>query len=280
MSKFNKTKEDYAEVRRKQTQIYKIDLQELKEVASKSNHLRDIFNYFGLRYGGSSSNLMKRRLFEENIDVSHIPETDWTKREYKKVENDQRKNPKKRRPLEEIMTENSDYNSTDLKKRLLNDGILENCCAVCGLGPEWNGEELILEIDHINGIHRDNRLENLRIICPNCHSQGPTHAGRNLAHNKQEGRIYNKDRSFEIDDEPCPVCDGEKPKGYDTCSRSCLAKTMESLQISDEELWELKKTMTGNAIAKKYDVGATGIWKRLKRIKMKLEKEKLDEPLK
>ena len=63
------------------------------------------------------------------------------------------------------------------KKRLLARGWTEEC-TVCGIGPEWNGIRLSLQVDHVNGIHTDNRLTNLRLICPNCHSQTETFAGR------------------------------------------------------------------------------------------------------
>lgn len=78
------------------------------------------------------------------------------------------------RPLEEILVESSTYtNNQHLKNRVLNAGLLLNRC-FCGQGPEWNGKSLTLQLDHINGIHNDNRIENLRIICPNCHAQTQT----------------------------------------------------------------------------------------------------------
>ena len=66
-----------------------------------------------------------------------------------------------------------------VKKRLLEAGILENRCSACGLN-EWRGKPLSIQIDHANGIRNDNRLENLRMLCPNCHSQTETFGGRNL----------------------------------------------------------------------------------------------------
>jgi len=66
-----------------------------------------------------------------------------------------------------------------IKRRLLDAGILKNVCDECAL-TEWRGRALQMHIDHINGVSNDNRLENLRMLCPNCHSQTPTYGGRNL----------------------------------------------------------------------------------------------------
>lgn len=82
--------------------------------------------------------------------------------------------------LEEALTENSTYNTVRLKQRLIKANLLEAKCSECAIGEIWNNKKLVLQLDHINGIHSDNRLSNLRIICPNCHSQTENFAGRNV----------------------------------------------------------------------------------------------------
>jgi HNH endonuclease len=65
------------------------------------------------------------------------------------------------------------------KAKLLREGFLAPRCMECGI-CEWQGKPLIIQIDHINGVRDDWRIENLRMLCPNCHSQTPTYGGRNL----------------------------------------------------------------------------------------------------
>lgn len=86
-----------------------------------------------------------------------------------------------RQEISEILVENSEYsNMSRLKERIINEGVLEYKCSLCGNKGEWNDAPLTLQLDHINGVNNDNRLENLRLLCPNCHSQTDTYAGKNL----------------------------------------------------------------------------------------------------
>jgi len=81
--------------------------------------------------------------------------------------------------LEEVLIKNSPVTRRTLKDYLAKYNVLEYKCAICGNKGEWNGVSLTLQIDHINGIRNDNRKENLRWLCPNCHSQTDTFTGKN-----------------------------------------------------------------------------------------------------
>ena len=81
--------------------------------------------------------------------------------------------------LEEVLTENSPVTRKVLKDYLAKYNVLKYKCAICGNRGEWNGISLTLQIDHVNGIRDDNRKENLRWLCPNCHSQTDTFTGKN-----------------------------------------------------------------------------------------------------
>lgn len=88
------------------------------------------------------------------------------------------------------------YNNTSLKKRLIDSGKLKEECSICGQLPMWNNKKLVLHLDHINGDSSDNSMENLRILCPHCHTQTPTYGGRGRYTTKAEYKILS-----------CVLCD-------------------------------------------------------------------------
>ena len=111
------------------------------------------------------------------------------------------------RPLAEILVERSPFSRVQLKKRLYSAGLKQPRCELCGQGEVWRGRPMALILDHVNGVPDDNRLENLRIVCPNCAATLATHCGRNVKRTRQ-----------------CAVCGEEfSPRGprQRYCSRRC-----------------------------------------------------------
>lgn len=138
-------------------------------------------------------------------------------------------------PLEEILQKDRPYQSNKLKTRLIQSGLKLDQCECCGRPPEWNGKPLTLQLDHINGDHNDNRIENLRILCPNCHSQTDTYG------NKQNKKHYY-----------CSDCGKEIKRGSTYCTecvklhRKTKYKVNPNDRPSKEELLHLifKTSMT------------------------------------
>lgn len=83
----------------------------------------------------------------------------------------------------DVFVENSSYARHNLKARIIKQNLLTYKCVCCGNKGEHNGKPLVLQLDHINGINNDHRLENLRFLCPNCHTQQETYAAKNIKKN-------------------------------------------------------------------------------------------------
>jgi hypothetical protein len=83
-------------------------------------------------------------------------------------------------PLAEILVRNSSYSRSNLKERLFREGLKSRRCEMCGQGEVWRERRMSLVLDHVNGVGNDNRIENLRIVCPNCAATLDTHCGRNV----------------------------------------------------------------------------------------------------
>lgn len=80
--------------------------------------------------------------------------------------------------FEDMFCENSKHSRSVLRRNIITNNRIPYKCDICGI-DEWQGKKLSLELDHINGVNNDNRLENLRFLCPNCHSQTVTYGSKN-----------------------------------------------------------------------------------------------------
>lgn len=145
--------------------------EELKEIVKTSFSIAQVLSKIGLKPKGGNYRIIKRKFKEYNIDTSHFTGQGWLKGKTLAS--------KRKLPLEQILICGSNYQSYKLKNRLLKEGIIKNECAICGLGEYWEGDKINHHLDHINGDNEDNRKENLRLLCPNCHSQTDTYCARN-----------------------------------------------------------------------------------------------------
>ena len=162
----------------RRSRLWKIDSKDFKDVVSKSESYSDIAKHFNYSTNSSIFQMIKERIEHEGINTNELDER-REKKQRRVLKQIQKRN---KIPLEEILVENSNYNdNTALKKRLVQEGLLIKKCSRCNIKAEWNGEPLSLQLDHINGVNNDNRLSNLRLLCPNCHSQTPTFCGKNLS---------------------------------------------------------------------------------------------------
>lgn len=119
----------------------------------------------------------------ENLDLSR----QWVTKRIKELQLDiTHFKPGCGRPFNaaDLLVKGKERRNGVVKALLLRNNLLEYKCAVCELGPIWNRKELTLQLDHINGDGTDNRIENLRFLCPNCHAQTPTFTGGNAKKGK------------------------------------------------------------------------------------------------
>jgi ribosomal protein L44E len=146
--------------------MYTID--ELRAAIKESVTLVEVQRKLGYNVKGGGVYLgIKKAIKDNNIDTSHFKGRSHGSSDTRKYTTDQ------------ILVENSKYsNIASLKNRLLKEGILVYECSECSISS-WRNKKLSLQLDHINGNNKDHRRTNLRLLCPNCHSQTDTFSGRN-----------------------------------------------------------------------------------------------------
>lgn len=145
---------------------FNYDVDELRKIVGESKSRNEVLTKLNKNNSSGSYKSLNRALIKFNIDVNHF---------MNRSEISKQVHLTKELTNEEIFIENSSTSRTTIKKRILKDNLLEYKCFKCNQNGYWNGEELVLILDHINGINNDNRLKNLRLACPNCNSQLPTY---------------------------------------------------------------------------------------------------------
>lgn len=214
------------------SKLTKYSEEEFVVAIQTSRSISQVIEKLGLRKAGGNYKTIRKKITQMGLDISHF------------VGQSYRGQFAPKKSLESIMVEDSSYASSKLKKRLVSEGIFEHKCYECGL-TSWRGKDLVLELEHKNGNHRDHRLENLTLLCPNCHSQTDTWRGRN------KRKYYH-----------CTECGTEVGKRASKCKRCCKIGVGRKVERpSKDELAKLLEEKSYCAIGRQFGVSDNAIRK-------------------
>jgi hypothetical protein len=170
-----------------------MDKIKLEEIIKTSKTQTECLNKMGLRAAGGNYKTLKKYIEKYSINTDHF------KPDEVRLEKLIKLGIGREIEIENVLISGSTYNRVRLKERLYNLGLKNRCCEICGQGEEWMGKKMSLIIDHINGIWNDNRIENLRIVCPNCNATLDTHCGKNNKEKKIKNikqNIFSKEKKM------------------------------------------------------------------------------------
>lgn len=218
-------------MRKRRSIIWTVSEEEFKKIVEKYKSKTDILKYFGLKNHGNNYKTLDERLTYCNLQLEITDQYRGIKKEAI--------------PLNLVLVQNSDYSRCLIKKRIISENIIPYKCKKCGLDPIWNKEKLVLILDHENGINNDNRIENLRFLCPNCNSQTETFTGRNKKYTKNN----------------CSICGCVISKKSKLCRKCFANKRIKNNKPTKEELCILVWKMPIIEIAKIYNVSDKSIAK-------------------
>lgn len=166
-------------MQKKRSPIWTCSKKQFKDIIKKSNSVSEALSFFGLKNIGGNYNTFWSRFTHEGLDIKSFKEKVFFIKSIKKS----------KIIKEQILIKNSPFSNHTVKKFIKRNNIIKYECnnIDCEVkGFTWAGKQLVLQLDHINGNRTDNRIENLRFLCPNCHSQTENFAGKKL---KKESNV-------------------------------------------------------------------------------------------
>ncbi len=219
--------------------------QEFIEVVKNSITISEVLSYFKCPTNqGHYNRIFHKSVQELNLDISHLRQGAKFKSGFQKI------------PTDELLVKGVFRNTQNLKERLVKEGLLINHCYDCNIQPIWNGKKLTLHLDHINGYNTDNQLENLRLLCPNCHSQTETYCG---AKSKKEKYAYLY---------VCKICGGPKKSRQSEICSKCLEHSTKIEWPAPEIILQKVKESSYVQVAKELNVSDNAVRKFLKKNKL------------
>lgn len=210
--------------------------EELEKIVQESTSMKQVIDKLGYStHSGSNHKTVKTRLQRYGIDYSHFSFSTPVERNE-----------------ENIFIKDSTASQATLRRWYVKGGYTPYICSICGQEPIWQGKELTLILDHINGENHDDRIENLRWVCPNCNQQLDTTNGKNIKILKKQKSNY------------CIECGKEISKGATKCF-DCVNQTkkvpLEDMPVAREELKQLIRTTPFTTIGSNYGVTDNAIRK-------------------
>lgn len=151
---------------------HKYSLNQLTEIIRDSDTFSEVCRKLQIPVFSGNIKTLKNKCNINNIDYSHFKGRGWNKNKtfHSTI----------KIPLSSILISNSTYlNTSRIKNRLIKEGIKENKCEICGIS-HWLDKPISLQLHHINGVNNDHKLDNLQILCPNCHSQTENYGSKNI----------------------------------------------------------------------------------------------------
>lgn len=232
---------------------------QLQKLLDESSSYSDVMRKMGFRDDTGNKRTLKARIDSDHLSIAQLAENrtkfrrDLVKRTHQ--------NKGVTRNINDVFCEHSKSSRSLLKRLLVEEKLKEHQCEKCGIKDIWQNESLKLQLDHINGVSDDNRVENLRFLCPNCHSQTGTFGSKNWKFLKPK-------------QVPCKQCGKPKANWFqspENCN-DCARKATRTFEISETDLKQLLQELPMTKIGEKFNVSDNAIRRRCKTLKIEIPK--------